>query len=90
MPRSREPAALGELDEAALQARYAGTAVFASPARYEPFGLGVLEAAQSGMALVLSDIPTFRELWDGAARFVAPEADDELLRTLARLLDHWR
>jgi glycosyltransferase involved in cell wall biosynthesis len=78
---------LGELDEATLRARCAGTAVFASPALYEPFGLGVLEAAQSGMALVLSDIPTFRELWDGAARFVAPGADDELLRTLARLLD---
>ncbi len=61
--------------------------MFASPALYEPFGLGVLEAAQSGMALVLSDIPTFRELWDGAALFVAPSEDDELLRALARLLD---
>ena len=44
--------------------------VFASLARYEPFGLAVLEAAQAGCALVLSDIPTFRELWDGAAVFV--------------------
>jgi glycosyltransferase involved in cell wall biosynthesis len=35
----------------------------------------VLEAAQAGCALVLSDIPTFRELWDGAALFVP--ADDE-------------
>ncbi|MGP9819599.1 glycosyltransferase family 4 protein [Salinarimonas sp. NSM] len=48
--------------------------VFVSPARYEPFGLAVLEAAQAGCALVLSDIPTFREVWDGAALFV--EADD--------------
>ena len=39
---------------------------------YEPFGLAVLEAAQAGCALVLSDIPTFRELWDGAAMFVPP------------------
>jgi glycosyltransferase involved in cell wall biosynthesis len=78
---------LGELDEAALRARYAATAVFASPALYEPFGLGVLEAAQSGMALVLSDIPSFRELWDGAATFIAPGADDELLLGLTRLLD---
>ncbi len=77
---------LGELDEAALQARYAATTVFASPALYEPFGLGVLEAAQSGMALVLSDIPTFRELWDGAALYAAPRSDDELLRTLTQLL----
>jgi glycosyltransferase involved in cell wall biosynthesis len=44
-------------------------------ARYEPFGLAVLEAAQAGMALVLSNTPGFRELWDGAALFVASEAD---------------
>ena len=47
-------------------------------ARYEPFGLAVLEAAQAGMRLVLSDIPSFRELWDGAATFVASRRADLL------------
>ncbi len=65
---------LGALAPHALAAEYAGAAVFASMARYEPFGLAVLEAAQAGMALVLSDTPGFRELWDGAAIFVAEEA----------------
>ncbi len=51
-------------------------AVFASPSRYEPFGLAVLEAAMAGAALVLSDIPTFRELWDGAAVFVSADDPD--------------
>ena len=60
---------LGILDAAGLQDMMARTAVFVSPALYEPFGLAVLEAAQAGCALVLSDIPTFRELWDGAALF---------------------
>lgn len=46
--------------------------VFVSAARFEPFGLAVLEAAQAGCPLVLSDIAGFRELWDGAATFVAP------------------
>ena len=64
---------LGNLGPDALARNYAGATVFASMARYEPFGLAVLEAAQAGMALVLSDIPTFRELWDGAAIFVAGE-----------------
>jgi glycosyltransferase involved in cell wall biosynthesis len=77
---------LGTLDEAALAETYAGAAVFASVARYEPFGLAVLEAAQAGCALVLSDIPTFRELWDGAATFVPPGKPDILARTLDRLL----
>ncbi|PWS37682.1 glycosyl transferase family 1 [Falsiroseomonas bella] len=67
--------ALGSLNEAALRAWLARGPIFASAARYEPFGLAVLEAAQAGCALVLSDIPTFRELWDGAALFVPPGDD---------------
>lgn len=63
---------LGRLDDAAVAARLAARPIFASAARYEPFGLAVLEAALAGCALVLSDIATFRELWDGAASFVAP------------------
>jgi glycosyltransferase involved in cell wall biosynthesis len=61
---------LGVLDEEALAEEYARAAVFVSPALYEPFGLAVLEAAQAGCALLLADIPVFRELWDGAAIFV--------------------
>jgi glycosyltransferase involved in cell wall biosynthesis len=46
--------------------------VFVHPALYEPFGLAVLEAAHAGCCLVLSDIPSLRELWDGAALFADP------------------
>ena len=65
----------GQLDEACMRKLLAEAPIFVTAARYEPFGLGVLEAAQAGCALVLSDIPTFRELWSGACLFVA--ADDE-------------
>ena len=61
---------LGHLPAAALGARMAARPIFASLARYEPFGLAILEAGAVGCPLVLSDIPTFRELWDGAALFV--------------------
>jgi glycosyltransferase involved in cell wall biosynthesis len=55
-------------------ARHLGSAsIFAAPARYEPFGLAILEAAAAGCALVLGDIPSLRENWDGAAAFVPPE-----------------
>jgi len=54
--------------------------VFVSPALYEPFGLSVLEAAQAGCPLVLADIPTFRELWDGVADFFDPR-DEQALAT---------
>jgi glycosyltransferase involved in cell wall biosynthesis len=63
---------LGVLPHGELQAMMRRAAIFASPARYEPFGLAVLEAARAGCALVLGDIPTFRELWNGAALFAEP------------------
>ena len=62
----------GALDPLGVATEMADAAVFVSTARYEPFGLAVLEAAQAGLPLVLSDIPTFRELWTGAAQFVTP------------------
>ena len=62
--------ALGTISEKELGRWLAARPVFVSSALYEPFGLAVLEAAAAGCPLVLSDIPTFRELWDGAARFV--------------------
>lgn len=63
---------LGELSHEAVLSHAARTKIFISPARYEPFGLAVLEAAAAGSALVLADIPSFRELWDGAAMFFPP------------------
>jgi glycosyltransferase involved in cell wall biosynthesis len=60
----------GSLHAAAIAERLAARPIFASAALYEPFGLSALEAAQAGCALVLSDIATLRELWDGAALFV--------------------
>jgi glycosyltransferase involved in cell wall biosynthesis len=64
---------LGQLSAEEIRHWLDASAIYVSAARYEPFGLGVLEAAQSGCALVLSDIPSFRELWSGAAWFVPPE-----------------
>ena len=63
---------LGHVDDGKLAALLAKRPVFVSAATFEPFGLAVLEAAAAGCALVLSDIPTFRELWDGAAVFADP------------------
>ena len=67
--------ALGELGHSRIAGLLGSRPVFASAALYEPFGLSVLEAAQAGCALVLSDIPTHREMWSDAAVFV-PAHDD--------------
>ncbi len=76
---------LGRLTPAELATHMANASIFVSPARYEPFGLTILESALSGCALVLGDIPGLRELWDGAAVFVDP-CDAGELRTVLRKL----
>jgi glycosyltransferase involved in cell wall biosynthesis len=79
--------ALGEVSAEACAGRMARAALFVSPAIYEPFGLSVLEAAGLGAALVLADIPTFRELWDGAALFFPPRDPPRLAQSINRLID---
>lgn len=76
---------LGQLDAAALGERLADRPIFVSAASFEPFGLAVLEAAGAGCALILSDIATFRELWDGAALFVPGEDEAGYAHAIERL-----
>ena len=75
----------GELPHPEAVALMRGAGVFVSPSLYEPFGLAVAEAARMGLPLVLSDIATFRELWDGAALFFPPRDAEALARAANRL-----
>jgi glycosyltransferase involved in cell wall biosynthesis len=84
-PRLDRVAYLGVLPHADLVREMQRASIFVSPALYEPFGLSVLEAAACGCALVLSDIPSFRELWSGAALFVDPRDRQALAGALHRL-----
>jgi glycogen(starch) synthase len=91
-----EPAAdrgaryLGRLPFHVLSQWLMRAGIFVAPARYEPFGLGILEAAQAGTALVLGRIPSLVELWDGAAVFVDPDDDDALARAVEGLVGDGR
>jgi glycosyltransferase involved in cell wall biosynthesis len=78
---------LGHLGRRAMAAEYASAPIYVSPSLHEPFGLGVLEAANAGAALALSDIPAFREIWDGAALFFAPRDASGLADAVNRLID---
>jgi len=77
--------ALGQLSSAELASWMSRASIYCLPARYEPFGLSVLEAALSGCALVLGDIPSLRENWEGAALFVASDNKNELAEALKGL-----
>jgi glycosyltransferase involved in cell wall biosynthesis len=78
---------LGELPASALAAHMAAASIYALPARYEPFGLSILEAALCGCALVLGDIPSLREVWGDAATYVPPDDHAALGNALRRLID---
>jgi hypothetical protein len=78
---------LGVLDEQTITDWLSHRPVFVSAAVFEPFGLAVLEAASAGCALVLSDILTFRELWDGVAIFVPANDDRAFVGAIERLIN---
>lgn len=83
----RNVCGLGKLTPPEMAAQLAASAIYALPARYEPFGLSALEAGLCGCALVLGDIPSLREVWGDAALFVAPDDAPALAQTLNGLID---
>jgi glycogen(starch) synthase len=77
---------LGALSAPQLASWYGRASIYALPARYEPFGLTALEAALSGCALLLGDIPSLREVWGDAAFYVAPDDHSHLHAQLSALI----
>ena len=81
----RHARSMGQVDHAHLREAAAAAGIFVSPSLYEPFGLAALEAAQAGAALVLADIPSYRENWSGAALFADPRDPGALAAAMNRL-----
>lgn len=79
---------LGRLAATEIVEWFARASIYALPARYEPFGLSALEAALSGCALVLGDIPSLRETWGNDAVFVSTEDDRHLETALRELMEN--
>jgi glycosyltransferase involved in cell wall biosynthesis len=78
---------LGKLSAPAVEAWLGRAAIFASPVKYEPFGLAALEAGLARCALVLGDVPSLREVWADAALFVDVDDPEGLTRTLQQLIE---
>ena len=87
-PAAIEPPlrALGHLDDDLLGDWLERASIYLSPARYDPFGLLPLQAALHGCALLLSDIPSYREVWGGAACFFRSDSVEDLRGAWQRLL----
>jgi glycosyltransferase involved in cell wall biosynthesis len=75
----------GPQTEAQLRALYSRASIYAATARYEPLGMGVLEAAFSRCAIVANDIPSFREIWGDAALYFRTNDAASLAENIERL-----
>jgi glycogen synthase len=75
-----------------LRHLYAEAAIYAATSRYEPFGLSPLEAAFSRCALMMNDLPVFRELWGDSATYYRKDDPADLARVSTELSskDEWR
>jgi len=75
----------GRVERAEVDVWLRRATLYVAPSRYEPFGLAPLEAAAHGCALVLSDLGTFGELWNGCAAFFPNGDAAALADVLSRL-----
>lgn len=83
---------LGRIESRQVLGQMRRASIYALPARYEPFGLSILEAALCGCALVVGDIASLREVWGEAALFVPPDDERALAQAINALAqdDAWR
>lgn len=75
----------GEKNEQALRTLYSESSIYAATSRYEPFGLAPLEAAMSRCALIMNDIPSFREIWGDAGLYFQRNDPDSLAAAIQQL-----
>jgi glycosyltransferase involved in cell wall biosynthesis len=70
-----------------LAALYRSATVFAFLSEYEGFGFTPLEALAAGLPIVVADTPVAREIYGGAARYVAVGDVNGTARALKELLN---
>lgn len=77
----------GRLSEIRVRQLLSFARIYVATSRYEPFGLAPLEAALSRCALLLNDIPSFREIWGDDALYFRTDDGDDLDAWISRLAD---
>lgn len=75
----------GRLSDIRVRQLFSFARLYVGTSRYEPFGLAPLEGALSRCALLLNDIPSFREIWGDAAIYFRTNDGDDLAGWTTRL-----
>ncbi len=76
---------LGFVSDAELCYLYRNARLMVYPSVYEGFGIPVVEAIANGAPTIVSDIPIFREVTNGAALFVPLDDPEALCEAYAKL-----
>ena len=79
---------LGHVDQEVLPAIYQGASLFLYPTLYEGFGLPVVEAMASGVAVITSSTSALQEIADGYAHLVNPLDVDGMAKAIAECLNN--
>ncbi|MDP9122667.1 MAG: glycosyltransferase family 4 protein [Acidobacteriota bacterium] len=77
---------LGQVAQEALPAIYQGATLFLYPTLYEGFGLPVVEAMASGVAVITSNTSALKEIAQGYAHLVDPLDIDRMARAIAECM----
>lgn len=77
---------VGHVPDEALPALYQAATLFVFPTLYEGFGLPVVEAMASGVAVVTSNTSALKEIAEGYGHLVNPLDVDEMARGIARCM----
>lgn len=79
---------VGHVAQEALPAIYQGATLFLYPTLYEGFGLPIIEAMASGVAVITSNTSALKEIGEGYALLVDPLDLDGIAKAIASLMGH--
>lgn len=60
------------------------------PSLYEGFGIPILDAIAHGKPVVCSDLPVFKELFNGAALYVNPQSVSDIANGMHAVMTHYQ
>lgn len=74
---------LSGISDIELRCLYSAASALVFPSRYEGFGIPLLEAMASGLPVVASDIPVFREILGNAGAYFDPDSSTAMAAAIA-------
>ena len=79
---------LGRVDDDKLVDLYSNAICFVYPSLYEGFGIPPLEAQACGCAIVISDIPVFKEIYKDTALYFDPLDIDDIAKKIDEIINN--